>query len=54
MFAHFQSFRCIAADNDRHTQTFGSVLFQAGDTPEGQIHLGLPGRDAWQTGTFNP
>jgi hypothetical protein len=54
MFAHFQSFRCFAADNDRRTQTFGSVLIQVGDTSEGQIHLGLPRRDARQTLTFTP
>ena len=43
---------CMVADSASRSQTFGSVLFQLGDTPQGQIRLGLPHRDAWQTLAF--
>jgi len=43
---------CMVADSTSRSQTFGSVLFQLGDTPQGQIRLGLPHRDAWQTLAF--
>jgi hypothetical protein len=42
----------MVADSASRSQTFGSVLFQLGDTPQGQIRLGLPHRDAWQTLAF--
>ena len=43
---------CMVADSASRSQTFGSVLFELGDTAQGQIRLGLPGRDAWQTLSF--
>jgi hypothetical protein len=43
---------CMVADSASRSQTFGSVLFELGDTPQGQIRLGLPHRDAWQTLAF--
>lgn len=43
---------CMVAETPHRSQTFGSVLFQLGDSPAGQIRLGLPGRDAWQTLSF--
>ena len=43
---------CMVADSASRSQTFGSVLFELGDSPQGQIRLGLPGRDAWQSLAF--
>ena len=43
---------CMVADSAHLSQTFGSVLFELGDSAGGQIRLGLPQRDPWQTLTF--
>jgi hypothetical protein len=43
---------CMVADSASRSQTFGSVLFELGDSPQGQIRLGLPGRDPWQSLAF--
>ena len=43
---------CMVADGASRSQTFGSVLFQLGDAPQGQIRLGPPHRDAWQSLAF--
>ena len=43
---------CMVADGPSRSQTFGSVLFDLSDSPQGQIRLGLPGRDDWQTLAF--
>jgi isopenicillin-N N-acyltransferase-like protein len=44
---------CMVADQTSRSQTFGSVLFNLGNTPEARFRLGLPGKAAWHQVGFS-